>query len=178
MPRRRGLVRPSHGRGRLAKALHASPRGNVSALVHARRRSSDGGLRRVPHRRTACPQPSDLTRHQECHHLTGLSLAVAEGALAPPAEGPGDQTLLVADLDRTYRVHPALTAFVSDLAYEDRFQSAPGPERIAVDGWTSGLAVRFVEHTRASSAASEEARVVADLWRSLQDVGWVDASGM
>src|SRR3954468_21489009 len=42
--------------------------------------------------------PSDLPRHQECHHLTALNLEVADGRLAPPAEGPSDQTLLVADL--------------------------------------------------------------------------------
>src|SRR3954451_22196304 len=75
-------------------------------------------------------------------------------------------------------MHPALTAFVSDLAYEGRLESAPDRERIAVDGWASGLAVRFVEHTRASAASSEEeAAAVADLWRSLQGVGWVDAAG-
>jgi len=81
-------------------------------------------------------------------------------------------------LDRTYRIHPALTAFVSDLAYEGRLESAPGRERIAVDGWTSGLAVRFVEHTRPAAAASpDEARAVVDLWRSLQGIGWTDAEG-
>ena len=42
--------------------------------------------------------PSDLTRHQECHHLTALNLQVAERRLDPPAEGVGDQTVLVADL--------------------------------------------------------------------------------
>jgi predicted RecB family nuclease len=42
--------------------------------------------------------PSDLTRHQECHHLTALNLQVAEGRLQPPAEGVSDQTVLVADL--------------------------------------------------------------------------------
>src|SRR3954452_12437868 len=42
--------------------------------------------------------PTDLTRHQECHHLTALNLAVADGELPPPAEGPSDKTLLVADL--------------------------------------------------------------------------------
>jgi len=42
--------------------------------------------------------PSDLTRHQECHHLTALNLEVADGRLQPPAEGVSDQTVLVADL--------------------------------------------------------------------------------
>ncbi len=42
--------------------------------------------------------PSDLTRHQECHHLTALNLQVADRRLDPPAEGASDQTVLVADL--------------------------------------------------------------------------------
>ena len=42
--------------------------------------------------------PSDLTRHQECHHLTALNLAVADGRLQRPADGASDQAVLVADL--------------------------------------------------------------------------------
>jgi predicted RecB family nuclease len=42
--------------------------------------------------------PSDLTRHQECHHLTALNLQVADRRLDPPVEGASDQTVLVADL--------------------------------------------------------------------------------
>ena len=81
-------------------------------------------------------------------------------------------------LERPSSAVTALTAFVSDLAYEGRLESAPGRERIAVDGWASGLAVRFVEHTRPAAAASiDEAQAVAELWWSLQDVGWVDADG-
>jgi uncharacterized protein len=38
--------------------------------------------------------------------------------------------------------------------------------------------VRFVEHTRPAAASSiDEAQAVAELWRSLQGVGWVDAGG-
>ncbi|MGY1792834.1 TM0106 family RecB-like putative nuclease [Geodermatophilus sp. SYSU D00525] len=85
-------------------------------------------------------------------------------------------------LDTTYRMHPALTAFVSDLAYEGRLESAPLRERITVrpGGLVSGagLAVRYVEHTVAASASSmEEAAEVAAVWESLQGVGWVDAEG-
>src|SRR3954451_19721876 len=76
-------------------------------------------------------------------------------------------------------MHPALTAFVSDLAYEGRLESAALREQITVLGGGlvsgSGLAVRFVEHTRASAAkADEEAAAVAALWQELQGVGWVD----
>src|SRR3954447_20690996 len=42
--------------------------------------------------------PSDLTRHQECRHLTTLNLAVAAGRLEPPSGRMSDQGQLVADL--------------------------------------------------------------------------------
>src|SRR3954451_25019340 len=82
-------------------------------------------------------------------------------------------------LDRTYRMHPRLTEFVSDLAYEGRLFSAEGLERIEVrpGGLVagSGLVAYRVEHACASVASSaDEANAVAALWRSLQGVGWVD----
>src|SRR4028118_2220300 len=42
--------------------------------------------------------PTDLTRHQACPHATTLDLAVADGRLRPPLEGPTDHAALVADL--------------------------------------------------------------------------------
>src|SRR4028118_76358 len=40
--------------------------------------------------------PTDLTRHQACPHATTLDLAVADGRLKPPLEGPTDHAALVA----------------------------------------------------------------------------------
>ncbi|MGY1780355.1 TM0106 family RecB-like putative nuclease [Geodermatophilus sp. SYSU D01036] len=120
--------------------------------------------------------------------------------LAQPSQGvhPGDSGLSALEhlleghptvpegrgifLDTTYRMHPALTRFVSDLAYEGRLESAPLRERITVrpGGLVSGagLAVRSVDHTVAASASSmQEAAEVAAVWESLQGVGWVDAEG-
>src|SRR4028119_2243345 len=42
--------------------------------------------------------PTDLTRHQACPHATTLDLAVADGRLKPPLEGPPHHAALVADL--------------------------------------------------------------------------------
>ena len=66
-------------------------------------------------------------------------------------------------------MHPSLTAFVSELAYEGRLESAPGRERLAVDapGALSGDGLRWVpvEHDDASptSRARQEAEVVRAL---------------
>jgi uncharacterized protein len=120
--------------------------------------------------------PQQLAQPTQAVHPGESGLSALEHLLEGHPTVPEDRGVF---LDRTYRMHPALTAFVSDLAYEGRLESAPGRERIAVDGWASGLAVRFVEQTRPSAASSiDEAQAVAELWRSLQGVGWVDAEGV
>jgi AAA domain len=120
--------------------------------------------------------PQQLAQPTQAVHPGESGLSALEHLLEGHPTVPEDRGVF---LDRTYRMHPRLTAFVSDLPYEGRLESAPGREQIAVDGWASGLAVRFVEHTKASAAASdEEAHAVTDLWRSLQGVGWVDAEGV
>ncbi|GAB3358688.1 TM0106 family RecB-like putative nuclease [Modestobacter lapidis] len=123
--------------------------------------------------------PQQLAQPTQATHPGSSGVSVLEHLLDGAATIPADRGIF---LDRTYRMHPALTAFVSDLAYEGRLASAAGLERVtvleggAVSG--SGLAVRCVDHRRAAAAQSpEEADVVADLWRSLQGVGWVDRSG-
>jgi uncharacterized protein len=86
-------------------------------------------------------------------------------------------------LDRTFRMHPSLTAFVSELAYEGRLESAPGRERLAVDapGSLSGEGLRWVpvEHTTLCDQSSDqEAEVVRRLIDDLLLGEWTDASGV
>lgn len=85
-------------------------------------------------------------------------------------------------LDRTHRMHPSLTAFVSELAYEGRLESAPGRELLAVDapGALSGDGLRWVpvEHDEPSEQSSrQEAAVVRDLVADLVRGTWTDAAG-
>ncbi|MCU1608079.1 MAG: putative RecB family nuclease [Modestobacter sp.] len=126
--------------------------GPVLAGQRGRRRALGEVARAV--RRPAAACAADAGRAPRGVGALGAG-APARGA---PDRARGPRRLL----DTTYRMHPALTAFVSDLAYEGRLESAPDRQRIAIDGWASGLAVRFVEHTRASAASSdEEAATVA-----------------
>ncbi|SFL38323.1 TM0106 family RecB-like putative nuclease [Geodermatophilus ruber] len=116
--------------------------------------------------------PQQLAQPTQAVHPGESGLSALEHLLEGHPTVPEDRGVF---LDRTYRMHPALTAFVSDLAYEGRLESAADRERIAVRGWASGLAVRFVAHTKPAAAASDdEAAAVAELWRSLQGVVWVD----
>ncbi|WP_343988967.1 TM0106 family RecB-like putative nuclease [Terrabacter terrae] len=86
-------------------------------------------------------------------------------------------------LDRTHRMHPSLTAFVSELAYEGRLESAPGRERLSVDapGALSGDGLRWVpvEHdVPCEQSSRQEARVVRALVDDLLRGRWTDADGM
>ncbi len=86
-------------------------------------------------------------------------------------------------LDRTHRMHPSLTAFVSELAYEGRLESAPGRERLSVvaPGALSGDGLRWVpvRHSVAcDQASSEEATVVRTLVDDLLKGQWTDAEGV
>jgi predicted RecB family nuclease len=124
--------------------------------------------------------PQQLAQPIQAVHPGDSGCSALEHLLEGHATVPEDRGVF---LDRTYRMHPALTAFVSDLAYEGRLESAAGRERIAVLGGGvvsgSGLAVRAVQHSKPSAAAcADEARAVAELWSSWQGVGWVDAEGV
>jgi uncharacterized protein len=123
--------------------------------------------------------PQQLAQPTQGVHPGESGLSALEHLLEGHPTVPEDRGVF---LDTTYRMHPALTAFVSDLAYEGRLESAPLRERITVrpGGLVSGsgLAVRSVRHTASASASSaEEAREVAALWNSLQGVAWVDSEG-
>jgi uncharacterized protein len=97
--------------------------------------------------------PQQLAQPTQAVHPGESGLSALEHLLDGHPTVPEDRGVF---LDRTYRMHPALTAFVSDLAYEGRLESAAGRDRIALDGWASGLAVRFVEHVQPSMAASPD----------------------
>jgi uncharacterized protein len=80
-------------------------------------------------------------------------------------------------LDRSYRMHPDLTTFVSHLAYEGRLEPADGRERVAVLGQGSlsgsGLRVHAVRHElTAADKSRQEADAVERLWHSVQGATW------
>ncbi|HLS46425.1 MAG TPA: TM0106 family RecB-like putative nuclease [Ornithinicoccus sp.] len=97
----------------------------------------------------------------------------------------GDQETMSSDrgifLDRTYRMHPEITRFVSDLSYASRLESVGGLERQRVDalGELSGSGLRWVPvpHLASVSESPEEAETVADLIRDLLAGTWTDHEG-
>jgi uncharacterized protein len=78
-------------------------------------------------------------------------------------------------------MHPELTSFVSDLAYDGRLASAPGLERQVVDagpGLTGGgLRVVEVQHSGNAAASRQEVAAIAALWRRLTGGTFTDRDG-
>ncbi|MGY1840241.1 MULTISPECIES: hypothetical protein [unclassified Modestobacter] len=81
--------------------------------------------------------PTDLTRHQECHHLTALNQAVVDGTLAPSTGSDG--TSLVADLGTAH-----------ELAYLESLEA-------------QGLTVARLQGQRSEAATVEAMRAGVDV---------------
>ena len=86
-------------------------------------------------------------------------------------------------LDGTWRLHPAISAYTSEVFYEDRLHSHPDRGRRDLEGTPplSGTGIRFVpvQHAGQSSESPEEAEELAALVRTLLDgdATYVDAGG-
>ncbi|HET7798844.1 MAG TPA: TM0106 family RecB-like putative nuclease [Humibacillus xanthopallidus] len=131
--------------------------------------------------------PQQLTQPTKAVHPYGSGVSALDH-LRVTVEGEHEvvHDVIPADrgvfLDATYRMHPSLTTFVSELAYEGRLESAPGRERLAVDapGALSGDGLRWVpvEHAvLCDQSSTEEAAVVRALIDDLLLGEWTDASG-
>ena len=85
-------------------------------------------------------------------------------------------------LDRTWRMHPQITDFVSELSYDGRLESQDVTSRQRVDapGRLQGAGLRWVPtpHTGNAVASPQEAEVVAGLVADLLRGTWVDQDGV
>ena len=84
-------------------------------------------------------------------------------------------------LARTWRMHPGVCAFVSDLAYDGRLGTAAGCDRQRIESRVlSGSGLRFipVDHSGNAQQSAEEGRVIARHVEALLSAGtFTDASG-
>jgi predicted RecB family nuclease len=80
-------------------------------------------------------------------------------------------------LGTTWRMHPSITSYVSDLAYDGRLGSTAGLERQAIGG-QAGLRIVEVPHIGNAAASREEVAVVAKLWTSLVGSVFTDRHGV
>jgi hypothetical protein len=124
--------------------------------------------------------PQQLEQPQKGAHPEGAEVAALVHVLQ------GRKTILDEAglfLDETWRLHPSICRFTSELYYEDRLKSRKGLERQKLGGRTpfagSGLYFVPVEHSGNQNASPEEVEAVAAVVRSLRQKGvtWTDFEG-
>ena len=125
--------------------------------------------------------PQQLEQPQRGAHPEGAEVAALVHILGGRKTIPDESGLF---LDETWRLHPDICRFTSELFYEGRLHSRPGLERQALAGGDgpftgSGLFFVPVEHTGNQNSAPEEVEALALIARSLlrRGVTWTDSKG-
>jgi uncharacterized protein len=126
--------------------------------------------------------PQQLPQVSQGIHPSGSGCSVLEHLLQGAKTVAEDRGIFLA---QTWRMHPDVCAFISQLSYDGRLDSAPGRERQRIDAppatlftpsWPASLAgtgLRYlpVDHAGNSQQSSEEAATIAAHVERLLDGG-------
>ena len=124
--------------------------------------------------------PQQLEQPIQGSHPDGTAVSALDHILAGNQTIPDDRGLF---LEQTWRLHPKISEFTSEMFYEGRLESHPGLEnqRIVSNGPIRGSGLRFVpvEHDGNQSSSPEEAEAVSALVTRLLDepASWIDRYG-
>jgi uncharacterized protein len=124
--------------------------------------------------------PRQLEQPLQGSHPPGAERSALGHVLGDSAVISDDAGLFLAD---TWRLHPNVCAFTSEVFYEGRLESEPSLARQALIGVppADGTGLRWlpVEHRGNATESVEEGRVIADLVRRLVDgeSRWTDREG-
>jgi predicted RecB family nuclease len=125
--------------------------------------------------------PRQLEQPIQGVHPDGADVSALDHILGPHATVPPDRGLF---LPETWRLHPTICAFNSELFYEGRLFSRPGLEnqKVKSKGRLNGAGLRYlaVKHSGNQSSSPEEANAVRDLVTEIQGAAatWVDRNGV
>lgn len=122
--------------------------------------------------------PQQLAQPSQATHPPGAGVSALEHILGEHATMPADAGLLI---ERTWRMHPQLCRYTSDVFYDGKLACVDGLERQEILGDLpprgSGLRVVGVPHEGNTNASPEEASQVAHLIRDLLARQWHDRDG-
>jgi uncharacterized protein len=114
-------------------------------------------------------------------HPEGTDVSALDHILSGHATIPAVRGLF---LEETWRLHPDICAFTSELFYENRLQARPGLERqrIKSTGRIQGAGLRFlpIMHEGNQSSSPEEADKIRDLVAEVLGTNstWTDREGI
>ncbi len=122
--------------------------------------------------------PQQLAQPSKGSHPGGAEVSGLDYVLDDRETIPDDEGLF---LDSTYRMHPDICAFISELAYEQRLHSVDGCEQqtVAPGALVAGSGVRWVavEHEGNRTSSDEEVDALADLYAALLGRKWTNEKG-
>ncbi len=108
--------------------------------------------------------PQQLEQPQQASHPEGTAVSALEHVLRGEATLAKNRGLF---LDTTWRLHPSICDFTSDVYYESRLKAREGLERQAIDGTTrfrgSGIFFESVEHRGNQSRSDEEIHYICEI---------------
>jgi len=122
--------------------------------------------------------PAQLEQPQRGSHPEGTGVSALEHMLGSDKTIPPDRGLFLAE---TWRLHPSICSFTSEVFYENRLRSRPGLELQALlraEPFTSsGLWFVPVSHQGNQNSSSEEVDKIAEIVKSLTNgtAAWVNA---
>jgi uncharacterized protein len=124
--------------------------------------------------------PRQLEQPMQGSHPEGTDVSALDHILGEHATIPADRGLF---LEETWRLHPAICEFTSEMFYEGRLHSRPGLDRqtIKSSSRVSGHGLRYVpvEHSGNQTASAEEAEAIRGLVAEILASGatWADRDG-
>ncbi len=122
--------------------------------------------------------PQQLSQPSKGSHPPGAGVSALEHVLGGHATIPPERGIL---LDTTWRMHPAVCSFVSEIAYDDRLKTHPSCATQALqDGPPiGGVGLRYlpIQHEGNRTSSAEEAAEVARCVDALVGREWVDHFG-
>lgn len=107
--------------------------------------------------------PQQLKQPQQGVHPDGTEVSALEHVLQDEKTISNEQGIFLAE---TWRMHPSINAFVSELFYEDRLQSKDHLDQQQVIGSKyagAGLYLEEVEHSGNTNSSSEEVEKVVEI---------------
>ncbi len=123
--------------------------------------------------------PQQLPQPLKGTHPPGAGRSALEHLLDGDETVPDDRGLF---LGRTWRMHPEVCSFVSELAYEGRLHSVEtcSSQRVGDGPVVEGSGVRWlpVEHTENRTSSSEEVEAIAAIHAALVGRDWTDQHGV
>jgi uncharacterized protein len=119
--------------------------------------------------------PQQLNQPTKAIHPEGADASALGHVLGDSETIAPDRGLF---LEKTFRMHPALTAYVSDAFYDGRLESQEGRHLQVVEGGaTPGIHLKAVPHEGNRIFSWEEADEIADVATGLIGQSWTTAGG-